>query len=308
VAAARRLETLDPPLANATLLEARGIAFSLPSPEVKRALADALKRSFDSESGAITQLMLRGYAQLLTHGYPSGTDLLRKGMIALREKPELDASDLQLLQAAEGIAVALWDFDSWEPIVRRTIQTARDVGALSILGPALRSWSDVNVAAGAFAAAASALTDAETVFEVTGANFDSADATPPARSAAIPPAPQRSLHGKIAYSTRGGDIWVMNATGSGRRRITRSGRGIDFDPDFSPDGRHIVFRTSRGRYAPDTYGIGLEGIFVVDARTRRERQIQPRTGGLFPAWSPDAARSPSAASRAAAGYSTPSTS
>jgi Tol biopolymer transport system component len=52
----------------------------------------------------------------------------------------------------------------------------------------------------------------------------------------------------------------------------------------------IVFRTSRGRYAPDTHGIGLEGIFVVDARTRRERQIQPRTGGLFPAWSPTGRR------------------
>ena len=115
----------------------------------------------------------------------------------------------------------------------------------------------------------------------------SADARRQARPVTIPPVPRSSLHGRIAYSTRGGDIWVMNANGSGRRQITRSGRGADFDPDFSPDGRRIVFRTSRGRYAPDTQGIGLEGIFVVDARTHRERQIQPRTGGLFPAWSPD---------------------
>ena len=62
----------------------------------------------------------------------------------------------------------------------------------------------------------------------------SADATRPARSAAIPPAPRTGLPGKIAYSTRGGDIWVMNADGSGCLRITRSGHGIDFDPDFSP--------------------------------------------------------------------------
>jgi WD40-like Beta Propeller Repeat len=107
--------------------------------------------------------------------------------------------------------------------------------------------------------------------------------------ARIPHAPLASLRGRIAFSTRGGDIWVMNANGSGRRRITRSGRGVDFDPDFAPDGRRIVFRTSRGRYLPDRYGIGLEGIFVVDVRTRRERQIQPPTGGLFPAWSPDGA-------------------
>jgi TolB protein len=103
----------------------------------------------------------------------------------------------------------------------------------------------------------------------------------------IPPASLSSLHGRIAYSTPGGDIWVMNANGTGRRRITRSGLGVDFDPDFSPDGKRIVFRTSRGHYARDVYGIGLEGIFVVTVRSRRLRQIQPRTGGLFPAWSPD---------------------
>jgi TolB protein len=106
----------------------------------------------------------------------------------------------------------------------------------------------------------------------------------------IPPAVLSSLHGRIAYSTRRGDIWVMNANGSHPRRITRSGPGIDFDPSLSPDGSRIVFRTSRGRYARDIRSIGLEGIFVVNLRTRRERQIQPRTGGLFPAWSPDGRR------------------
>jgi Tol biopolymer transport system component len=99
--------------------------------------------------------------------------------------------------------------------------------------------------------------------------------------------PDTLLRGRIAYNSAQGDIWVMNADGTGRRRITRSGAGVDFDPDFSPDGKRIVFRTSRGRYAPDPYGIGLEGIFVVGVRTRRERQIQPHHGGLFPAWSPD---------------------
>jgi TolB protein len=79
----------------------------------------------------------------------------------------------------------------------------------------------------------------------------------------------------------------MRANGTGRRHLTRSGRGVDFDPSLSPSGRQIVFRSSRGRYAPDRYGIGLEAIRVVDVGTRRQRQIQPWTGGLFPAWSPD---------------------
>jgi Tol biopolymer transport system component len=109
-------------------------------------------------------------------------------------------------------------------------------------------------------------------------------------STRIPVAAPATLHGTIAYSTRRGDIWVIDGDGSGRRRLTHSWAGNDFDPDLSPDGRYVVFRTSRGRYAPDPNGIGLEGIFVVDTHTGREREIQPRTGGLFPAWSPDGRR------------------
>ena len=115
----------------------------------------------------------------------------------------------------------------------------------------------------------------------------SGDGTKTGGSTHFPVAAAATLHGTIAFSTLGGDVWIMNADGSGRRRLTTSGAGTDFDPDLSPDARHVVFRTSRGRYASDPNGIGLEGIFVVDTETRRERQIQPRTGGLFPAWSPD---------------------
>src|SRR5436305_13661760 len=109
-------------------------------------------------------------------------------------------------------------------------------------------------------ATATATAAAAAVFQLAACGHD---ATRRARQAPIPPAPPSIVHGRIAYSTPGGDIWVMNANGSGRRQITRSGRGIDFDPDLSPDGRRIVFRTSRGHYAPDTHGVGLEGIFVV---------------------------------------------
>ena len=105
--------------------------------------------------------------------------------------------------------------------------------------------------------------------------------------ASVPPADKKDLRGRVAYSTRSGDIWVMNADGTHRTQVTRSGAGHDFDPHLSPDARAIVFRTSRGRYLPDTQGIGLEGIFVVDVRSKRARPIHPRVGGLFPSWSPD---------------------
>jgi Tol biopolymer transport system component len=78
----------------------------------------------------------------------------------------------------------------------------------------------------------------------------------------------------------------MSAEGKQRRQITHPHGGHDFDPSFSPSGRRLVFRTSRGHYAPDPGGSGAEGIFVVDIRTGREHEIEGTLGGLFPAWSP----------------------
>src|SRR4051812_9458610 len=105
-----------------------------------------------------------------------------------------------------------------------------------------------------------------------------------------PAAALSSLRGKIAYSpgVHAHSLWVMNADGSHRRQITHAGTHADYDPDWSPDGKNIVFRTERGRY--DSNSTGAQGIFVVNTTTLRERQIQPRTGGLFPAWAPSGKR------------------
>ena len=100
----------------------------------------------------------------------------------------------------------------------------------------------------------------------------------------IPPAV--GLKGRIVYGGREGHLWVINADGTGRRQITSAKSGVDFDPAWMGDKRSVVFRTSRGHYAPDVQGTGTEGIWVVDTATLKERQLYPPNdstfGGLFP--------------------------
>jgi Tol biopolymer transport system component len=96
------------------------------------------------------------------------------------------------------------------------------------------------------------------------------------------------LTGRIVYSSVQGDLWVVEADGSDRRRLTDSGEGVDSSPTWSPDGTRIAFRTSRGASPP---GVDPSNILVVNADGSGERQLTPSrgaaAGGLFTAWSPD---------------------
>ena len=74
------------------------------------------------------------------------------------------------------------------------------------------------------------------------------------------------------------EIYVMNADGSGQRRLTRSAGG-NGDPAWSPDGRRIAFRSTRD---------GNGEIYVMNADGSAQRRLtrNPANDGWF-SWSPD---------------------
>jgi Tol biopolymer transport system component len=89
---------------------------------------------------------------------------------------------------------------------------------------------------------------------------------------------------KIAWA-RKGDIWVMDADGTDKHRLT-STPAFDSDPAFSPDGRKLAF--ARG-FSSDAHGAD---IYIKKHKDGRVRRV---TGGskhheLYPVFSPDGSR------------------
>ena len=78
------------------------------------------------------------------------------------------------------------------------------------------------------------------------------------------------------------DIWVMQATGKGQRRLTRSA-SADIEPAWSPDGSEIAYSSDRAAGGFD--------LWAVDVATGKRRQLTESEGNDGdPDWSPDGTR------------------
>ncbi|HKA30050.1 MAG TPA: Tol-Pal system beta propeller repeat protein TolB [Candidatus Binatia bacterium] len=83
---------------------------------------------------------------------------------------------------------------------------------------------------------------------------------------------------RIAWATRSGNtfqIVVANVNGSGARTIT--GAGTNEDPSWAPDGRYLVFSSSRN---------GRRSLWIADRDGRTQKQLTTGNGDdTQPAWS-----------------------
>ena len=98
-------------------------------------------------------------------------------------------------------------------------------------------------------------------------------------------APAFSRDGRlIAFHTDSG-IFVMGASGESVRRIT----SVGFDPDWSPDGKRIVFTRNERAQDPRARNTNDNPLMVVDAGGGAPKTLL-ETDTMQPRWSPDGKR------------------
>ncbi|TEU15029.1 MAG: hypothetical protein E3J21_14360, partial [Anaerolineales bacterium] len=100
--------------------------------------------------------------------------------------------------------------------------------------------------------------------------------TPPAAMESrptVPTVPTSELTGKLVFQVCNGcDIYVINADGSGLRRLTDG-----MDPAWSPDGKKVAFARWRDP----------RGIYIIDEDGSNEILLFGWSQAKAPAWSPD---------------------
>jgi len=102
-------------------------------------------------------------------------------------------------------------------------------------------------------------------------------AVPPTATAVAAGPPQQ----RIAYSAADGEIYLINADGSGSARLTNS-PGSDATPAFSADGQRIAFSSERD---------GNMEIYVMNADGSGAIRLTDNPAkDAFPVWSPDGER------------------
>src|SRR5215216_3411695 len=170
--AAKRLEPLEPGLARETYLDAWGAALfagRLASGgdllDVSRAARAAPPPTYPPHP---SDLLLDGLVALVADGRAAAAPALRRAVSAFRGDRISVDKGLQWGVLASSAAVELWDFESWDALITRQMELARDAGALAPLSIALNGAGIVVTWRGDFAAAGRVIVEADTVTEATG--------------------------------------------------------------------------------------------------------------------------------------------
>ena len=96
---------------------------------------------------------------------------------------------------------------------------------------------------------------------------------------------------KIAFVIRSqahhsSQIFTANADGSGPKQLTE-GQYFNWTPRWSPDGKKLVFETTRNDSPATHVAGGYRDIYVMDSDGQNQTNLTRNTFGHHPSWSPD---------------------
>jgi DNA-binding CsgD family transcriptional regulator len=168
--AAKRLEALDPGLSRETYVEAfRAASVAGRLGTGMRPVAEAARGAppRPGETRAI-DLLLDGLALRFTDGYAASAEALKVALAAVRDGYGTEPRDVRWPWAARRVAPDLFDDETWHALATRSVQLARDSGALAVLPLALNYLSLLRCFEGELAAATGLLDEADVITEATG--------------------------------------------------------------------------------------------------------------------------------------------
>ena len=133
--AAQRLERLDPELALEAFLDAWGGAmFAGNLADITmRDVSSALQSSGSTDATHAAALLLEGMSTLMTQGRAVAAPMLRRAVDTFLSEPLSMERGMGWGVITSCASVELWDFASWNLIIDRQMQVARDAGALASL-------------------------------------------------------------------------------------------------------------------------------------------------------------------------------
>jgi DNA-binding CsgD family transcriptional regulator len=172
LAAAKRLETLDPGLARETYLDAFSAALfgarlnkDVGVADIAEAVRHAPRRSGTDPTPA--DRLLDGLVAL-AEDYRTAVPLCRQAVNSLADNPMLPVEQLRRLWQGCVLALEIWDDEGAYLLSQHHVEIARKAGALSEVALALSSRTPVLVFCGELPSAVSSVTETRSVEEATG--------------------------------------------------------------------------------------------------------------------------------------------
>ena len=169
--AAQALEPLDPRLARETYLDAWVAALFAGQLATGGDLYDVsreARRALSAEPRRPSDLLLDGFALLLTDGRAAATPVLQHAATGFAGDGVTVEEVLRWGWLATIGAVVVWDYKSCVAIASRDVELAREHGALTVLAVALNILAQALAMGGEFGRAAQLISEADAVREATG--------------------------------------------------------------------------------------------------------------------------------------------